>query len=171
MDTDSSEKPRHSPAAHEAGHGIGSEKQLSSGDVKKRTHEVRQTLESAEITETAEAGGETISESAGEDKARGPTGGAIKSYSTDQIEAIRAKLLKALPPQEVMIRDIRKKLNFEEKNLTKKIKRLRKQAHTHAFELTNLVMQLRNIREFFATLAHATYEIIKHLWLKIVHGV
>lgn len=141
------------------------EKPQASKEVKKKASEVLEGAEGAEFSEGK------VSEVAGEDKTFAPQAGGQRTYTADEIEVIRAKLLAALPPQEIMIRQIRRKLYREEKVLTKRMNKLRKKSHTHAFELTLVVAQLRKIREFFQMLAHATYEMIKHLWLKIVHGV
>lgn len=140
-------------------------------EIKQKASEVLGASESVEGQEGVELSEGKVAESASEDKAHAPAAKGGKTYSADEIEAIRAKLLAALPPQEVMIREIRKKLVKEEKVLTKRMKKLQKRAHTHAFQLTIVVAQLRKIREFFSMLAHATYEMVKHLWLKIVHGV
>ncbi|MEK7524732.1 MAG: hypothetical protein AAB588_06945 [Patescibacteria group bacterium] len=129
------------------------------------------SVDSAEGMDGMESGDGRVSESAGEDKGAGPQAGGKRAYSDDEREAIRAKLLAALPPQEVMIKEIRKKLYKEEKVLTKRMKKLQKKSHTQAFQLTIVVAQLRRVSEYFSILAHATYELVKNLWLKIVHGV
>lgn len=149
-----------------------SEKPTAVRDIKKKASEVlksQETAEALEGQEGVESGGK-ISEISAEDKAYAP-GGGIQGYSADQVEAIRAKLLAALPPQEVMIREIRNKLYKKEKVLSKRMKKLQKNSHKSAFQLTVVVSQIRKIREYFSMLAHATYEMVKHLWLKIVHGV
>lgn len=141
-------------------------------EVKKTAEKVlrAETAEAYEGQEGAEFSEGKVSESASEDKTHAPQTGA-SSYSVDQIEAIRAKLLAALPPQEIMIKQIKKTLHRREKILTERMKKLQKKSHLHAFHLNIIVAQLRRIREYFSMLAHATYELIKHLWLKIVHGV
>lgn len=142
-------------------------------DVKQKAADILRSdsADSAEGISGAESGDGRVSESAGEDKAAGPQAGGKRAYSDDEREAIRAKLLAALPPQEVMIKEIRKKLYKEEKVLTKRMKKLQKKSHTQAFQLTIVVAQLRRVSEYFSILAHATYELVKNLWLKIVHGV
>lgn len=137
----------------------------------KKALDVIQDVEGVESQAGVEFVEGKVGEVAGEDKAHFPAGGSPKTYSADEIEAIRAKLLAALPPQEVMIKQIRHTLNRREKILTKRMKKLQKRSHLHAFELNIVVAQLRKVREYFSVLAHATYELIKHLWLKIVHGV
>jgi len=150
-----------------------SEKPKADAEVKLKTAEVLQTetVEGAESQEGVEAGLGKVSENATEDKAHAPAAGGAKGYSADEIEAIRAKLLAALPPQDVMIKQIRNKLYKQEKVLNKRMKKLQKKSHIQAFELNIVVAQLRKVSEYFSSLAHATYELIKHLWLKIVHGV
>lgn len=142
-------------------------------EIKKKAADVVKTesAEAAETQEGVEFSEGKVSESASEDKSRASQAGGKRSYTADEIEAIRAKLLAALPSQEVMLKQIKRTLYSEEKTLVKKMKRARKKAHKHAFELTIIVAQLRKIREYFSILAHATYEMVKNLWLKIVHGV
>lgn len=149
------------------------ERTKKDSEVARATSEVIQTdgIDANEGQEGVEAGLGRVSEGASEDKNKAAQGGAKRVYSNDEIEAIRAKLLAALPPQEVMIREIRKKLYNQEKILTKRMKSLQKHSHTQAFHLTIVISQIRKVREYFSILAHATYEMIKHLWLKIVHGV
>lgn len=153
----------------------GPEKLRAAKEVKKKTADVLQSKDSAESLEGqegAEAVDGKISESASETKTQAAQAfGAKKNYTADEIEAIRAKLLAAIPTQEEMVRQIRKKLDREEKRLAREMKKLQRKPHLHAFELTIVVAQLRAVREYFFRLAHATYEMIKHLWLKIVHGV
>lgn len=168
MDTKSQEKLRLDGGLESPGRGAEKQKPKESKEVKKKTAEVLQAdgIEDQEGLETGK-----VSEQTSEDKSTAPAASGGKTYSNDEIEAIRARLLKALPPQAVMIRQIRKKLVSDEKVLTKRMNKLRKKAHLHAYEMTKLVMQIRKIKEYFSMLAHATYEMIKHLWLKIVHGV
>lgn len=170
MDTQQ-EKLKITPSHQEAVKPM--EKPAAAGEVKKKAAEVMHSdsVEAVEGQEGVEGLDGKISEVSSEDKAHAPAATGGKSYSADEIEAIRAKLLAALPPQDVMIKQIRKKLYKEEKVLTKRMKKLQKKAHTHAFHLTLVTAQLRKVREYFSMLAHATYEMIKHLWLKIVHGV
>lgn len=174
MDNASREK-LHSQEASQSQKGPESqgEKQLGTKEVKQKTSELlkSQGVDAAEDQEGAEFSEGKVSEVSSEDKAHAAQGGAGKAYSSDEIEAIRAKLLAALPPQEDMIRQIRKKLGQQEKILTKRMKKLQKKPHRNAFHLTVIVSQLRKVREYFSKLAHATYELVKHLWLEIVHGV
>ncbi|MEK7528942.1 MAG: hypothetical protein AAB592_04200, partial [Patescibacteria group bacterium] len=99
------------------------------------------------------------------------TGSGAKTMTSDQIEAIRAKLLKNLPPQAVMVKQIKRKLSMQEKELTKDFKKYSNVGADAAFQLNAVVARLRKLKDYFSILANATFEMIKHLWLKIVHGV
>lgn len=145
-------------------------------EAKEFRKEAAEVVESVEAREGKEAAVEfaegKISETVREDKKKGPAGkGAGGALTADEIEAIRAKLLANLPPQAVMMKQIRKKLMKDEKHLNKEFKQLKRMGHTAAFQLNRVVAQLRKIHEFFSLLAHATFDMVKQLWLKIVHGV
>lgn len=148
------------------------EKSLKDKETGRKASEIlkSENVEAVEGQEGAESMGK-VGEEASEDKRYAPYTGSATGYSADQIEAIRAKLLAALPPQEIMVRQIKKKLFSDQKEITKKMKRARKNADRKAFEFTIFVAQLRKIKEYFSLLAHATFELVKNLWLKIVHGV
>jgi len=149
------------------------EKSLKDKETGRKTAEVlgKEGSEAKEGQAGVELSEGKVGESASEDKRYAPYSGGGTGYSADQIEAIRAKLLAALPPQEVMVRQIKKKLFNDQKEIIKKIRRATKRADRQAFELNIFVAQLRKIREYFSLLAHATFELVKNLWLKIVHGV
>lgn len=149
------------------------EKSVVSKEVEKKASELlsKESVEAKEGQEGAEFVEGKVSEVTAEDKTYEPSASGKKTYTTDEIETIRAKLLAALPPQDVMIKEIKRKLYKEEKELSKRMRKLQGHSHTHAFQLTIVVAQLRKIREYFSMLAHVTYEMVKHLWLKIVHGV
>lgn len=170
---DQRERERLSPRPSTEKQEKGPQKPEHAKNVQKQAQELLHATdsgESAEGQEDMEADGR-VSEGTGEDKSRAPVGGSTAQYTDDQIEAIRAKLLANLPTPEIMIKQIRKKLNKEEKVLTKRMAKLQKKSHLNAYQLTQVVAKLRKIREYFAMLARATFEMIKHLWLKIVHGV
>lgn len=138
--------------------------------------EAAHIVEAVEVQEGKEGAVEfaegKVAEEISEGKKKAPAGGiGGKPLTDDQIESIRAKLLKNLPPQKVMVSQIRSKLRIEEKKLNKEFRRLKKMGSQTAYELTKVVSKLRKIREYFSMLAHATFEIVKQLWLKIVHGV
>lgn len=112
-----------------------------------------------------------VSETVTEQKKKGPAGVWPVTRTADEVEAIRAKLLQNLPSQEMMVHQIKQTLRGQEQSLNKQYKKLKRMGDKAAYQLNIVVAQLRKIREFFSMLANATFEIIKQLWLKIVHGV
>lgn len=141
-------------------------------EVKKGTAEIVTAAETKEGKEGAVEFSEgKVSEQVSEDKKKGPQGAGGASLTTDEIEAIRAKLLANLPPLKEMQRQIAAKLTGEEKKLNKQYRSAKRQGVKAAYQLNNIVARLRKVSEYFALLANATFEVIKQLWLKIVHGV
>lgn len=142
----------------------------------KGSHEVRsqatEVLGDSESTEEAEGDGR-VSENTSEDKSKQSqgTGKSSKNMTDDEKEQLRARLLASPPTPERMQADIRKVLKKQEHVLEGEISSLKKQAHKNAYQLTQVMGQLRVVKDYFNQLAKATYEVLKHLWLKIVHGV
>lgn len=112
-----------------------------------------------------------VSEIATEQRKKAASSGIPVTRTADEVEAIRAKLLQNLPPAEVMVAQIKQSLRRDQKQLQKHFKKAQKIGDKAAFQLNVIVAQLRKIREYFAMLANATFEVLKQLWLKIVHRV
>lgn len=142
-------------------------------DVHNRAHEVLQGNEdSVDASEGAEGDGRVSENEGNASENKSSThGSAAKARTTDEIEAIRARLLKSAPSQETMVKQIKKHLYKEERQLEKELSSLEGKAAKNAYEMANVVAKLRKLKEYFSILAHATFELVKHLWLKIVHGV
>lgn len=142
----------------------------------KGTHEVRsqatEVLGDSESSEEAEGDGR-VSENTSEDKSKQSQGSAktTKAMTDDEKEQLRAKLLASPPTPETMQKEIRRVLMKQEHALEKEKASLERQAHKNAYKLTQVMGQLRVVKDYFNQLARATYEVVKHLWLKIVHGV
>lgn len=133
----------------------------------------------AKIVEGIDEDGETaeglkmgdVSEETTEDKKRASGSGVAATKSDDEIAAIRAKLLANLPTEKVMVRQIKAKLIKDEKRLNKEYSKAMRLGQKAAFRLVQVVAQLRKINDYLAMLANATFDVVKQLWLKIVHGV
>ena len=140
--------------------------------IKGNATEIIGQIESDEDTESsAEFSEGKVSEKVKEDKKQGSAGKGGKIMTQDEIDAIRAKLLSNLPPQTIMMKQIKNKLVKQEKVLYREYRKYKKMGTKAAFQLNIVVAQLRKIKEYFGILANATFDIIKNLWLKIVHGV
>lgn len=79
------------------------------------------------------------------------------------------KHLKPLPPVNKMKSQVRHQLKKEIKGLNKKIKHvMKKSGEFEAHQLNNLMAKLRKLKEILSSLAYATTEMIKELWVKYV---
>lgn len=130
----------------------------------------------AEGADSNEDGGEAmgnVSESNSEDKKTGSQGGAKggKAMTTDEIEQLRAKLLASAPPQTDMVKQIRRVLSDQEHKLEDEFSDLASNPQKDPAKFVEVVSKMRQIRVYFDSMLNATYEYVKHLWLKIVHGI
>lgn len=85
--------------------------------------------------------------------------------------ARRQRLIDSKPKPQVMVKQITRSLENEEKKLKRQARTLRRSAADSAFRLTQVVQRLREIRQLIATLADMAYDILKKLWLRVVHGI
>lgn len=84
----------------------------------------------------------------------------------------KAQLLKELPPEPKMRKEVKFALKNEISNLEKQKNRMISNPLNNNFNQLNIIVQkLRELKHIFATLAQATYEMLKNLWLKYVHGI
>jgi hypothetical protein len=95
------------------------------------------------------------------------------SASKKEIEALRAQLLKNLPTEQMM----RKQVETEIRN---EIKYLRKRAmgmisprygNMSYFEMANLLKKIRELKGLLYSLVKISMERLKTLWLRFVHGI
>lgn len=120
-------------------------------------------LEAGEIIEEAEV----ISGEVSEKERKGKEGYAGKGSAA----GIKAAKRKMMPPPSVprMKIEIKHQLKKEIKQLNKKIKKvIKKKGEFEPYQLNNLIKKLRNLKEVFSSLAYATAEMIKDLWVKYV---
>lgn len=109
---------------------------------------------------------ETASEQKGIGHVQSQTQGAAQQV---QSAAIKAKLLERLPAERVMKREIRGNLNGQINHLMKSAKKAEKR--DDYFELNRIVALIRSLKDSLSDLMYATYEMIKNLWLKVMHGI
>lgn len=161
----------------EAGESKEAPQKSEIGGTKEIQKEAASVVETAgvEAVQGKEAGVELsegkVGEQVSELKKKGPAGAWPATKTADEIETIRARLLQNLPSHEIMMHQIKQTLRRQEKDLQKQYKKVRRMGDKAAYKLNIVVAQLRKIREFLSVLANATFEMIKNLWLKIVHGV
>lgn len=85
---------------------------------------------------------------------------------------IKANLLRNIPSEEVMKKQVEKEIKKEIKYLHKKaIKMLGHPSGMSYFEMSNLVKKIRELKGILAAMAKAALDSLKTLWLRFVHGV
>lgn len=125
-----------------------------------------------ESSETNDKVSEVLSK--GKDLAAG--GGGKKVYSSaskKEIEALRAQLLKNLPSERVMKRQVEAEIKKEIKYLRGRALSLIRAPYNNMsfFEMSNLVRKIRELRGILYTLIKISFERLKTLWLRFVHGI
>lgn len=93
----------------------------------------------------------------------------VKSYDPAQI---RANLLKNIPSEKVMKRQIESEVKKEIDYLHKKAMKLfALPSGMSFFEMSNLMKKIRELKGVLLMLAKASLDALKTLWLRFVHGV
>lgn len=114
-----------------------------------------------------------VAETLGEDQKK--MGDSVKGGSAPAAidpAAIRAQILKSMPTEDVMRKQVSHEIKKEIKYLHKKaMKMMRSPAEISYFEMSNLMRKLRELRGLLSALLKASLENIKTLWLRFVHGV
>ncbi len=172
--TDSREQIDHQSTAPKAADTQESGPKITGNEKVKQGAE--SVLSATEGADSNEDGGEAmgnVSESTSEDKKTGSQGGATggKAMTTDEVEQLRAKLLANAPAQTDMVRQIRKVLSDKEHKLEREFSSLASNPQKNPAKFVEVVSKIRQIRVYFDSMLNATYEYVKHLWLKIVHGI
>ena len=102
---------------------------------------------------------------------KGVAAGSQKSQAITP-EQIRTNLLKNIPTENEMKKNIEKEIHREIKYLRKKaMKMLRNPSAVSYFEMNNLMKKIRELKGILSTLIKASIEALKTLWLRFVHGV
>ncbi len=143
-------------------------------DVKKGAESVLGSAESGETSEDGVEGGDgKVSESTSEDKSKQgqSSGGKGKAMTNDEKEQQKAKLLANPPLEREMIRQISKVLDKQKHKLEDEADSLLSSPQKNPSRLVEVIGKIRAINQHFESMVGATYEFLKHLWLKIVHGL
>lgn len=130
-------------------------------------------VEAIGMGETVETTGKVseVLEKGHEQKIAGGVGAKAKFAVYDPAQ-IRANLLKNVPSEKVMKRQIEREIEKEIKYLHKKAtKMLRFSGNMSYFEMSNLMKKIRELKGILMHLVKATLDILKTLWLRFVHGV
>ncbi len=89
------------------------------------------------------------------------------------LNAIKTELLKTVPKSESVLRKtIERKIQKEINSLHKEAMKMVNSANkANYFEMTNIVRKIRELKGILAQLAKMTYENLKVLWLRYIHGI
>lgn len=120
---------------------------------------------------------EVVSESVAENNERpseqssGGNSDSTSSTRAQQVQQRRQQLINSKPTKSKMVSDIRKTVSSQLRELEIKEAKAKRNAVKAAKELNEVVTQIRGLRRILRSLAHATYEQLKKVWLKIVHDI
>ena len=153
-----------------------SKERLEHENLEKQEHlkEIDETsagIENLGLDESAESIGH-ISEEAS--KGREKKGAAFSGRKRKPIDPqdIRNRLLKVMPTEHKMKKTIQREIEAEIDYLHKKAMRmLRNPQKMNYFEMNNIMKKIRELKGILLTLAKASYESLKSLWLRFVHGI
>ena len=138
-------------------------------DVGRNAFEALSDAESAESAETSGKVSETLGDVSDSD-----LGGALSGGTGVAIDPakIRDQLLKNMPKEAVMRKQIEHEIKKEINYLHKKaMKMLRSPGEINYFEMSNMMKKIRELRGILMTLLRASVDTMKTLWLRYVHGV
>lgn len=162
--------------ASEKSHGV--ERKEKADDIKKAeaAADVRidgsNILEAVGLDDRAETTGDVAeSEASGKDK-KGAGAGARHVVTAEEIAKKREELLKNLPTKAQLKKDVEKVVEAEIKKLHKKVVvMMRSPSNEDFYEMTNLVQRIRELKGLLFSLMKISFDNLKVLWLKVVHGI
>ena len=99
-------------------------------------------------------------------------GGAQKVAAKIDPATIKANLLKNLPAEDVMKKQIEVEIRKEIDYLHKKaMKMFRSPGSVNYFEMNNVMKKIRELKGLLMQLVRASFDGLKTLWLRFVHGI
>ncbi len=145
------------------------ESSKESKDVSALTESVSGSID-LDVEGAVEAG--EISESNKSRASQNMTGVKGDGDDVSDVDKIKLELLKKMPSEKEMIKQIEVGIKKEIAALHKKsIKLVNMKDDASYFEFTNVVRKLRSLRTVLNGLLKNSFEGIKELWLRFVHGV
>jgi hypothetical protein len=140
-------------------------------EIKEATAGKEAIAEAVDFDESVETTGRVseVIKDQSEQKGGSATGSGVAPIDP---EAIKAKLLKGIPTEKEMRKQIEGEIKKEIKYLHKKaIKLMAVPNGMSFFEMTNLMKKIRELKGLLIQLIKASLENLKTLWLRFVHGV
>lgn len=173
-DINTNKAPEKNSPAERAEIGRSFEDKSASENLVKSAETASKVEAMGNLAEGMESVDGKIAETLGEDRNKtgdNKAGGFVYRQKVDPA-AIRAQLLQNLPDQKVMMMQVSKEIHKEIKYLHKKaMKMMRTPGEVNYFEMSNLMKKLRELKGILAELFKASFETLKTLWLRFVHGL
>lgn len=141
-----------------------------------KDHAVKAAVDTIAGVEGVEDGVESIghvAEGLGEGKEQKGGGMAASGQTGAQsVQDIREQLLKNLPSEKEMRKQIEKEIKKEIGYLhNKAMKMVKKPGEMNYFEMNNLMRKIRELKGLLLMLVKSSVEGLKSLWLRYVHGI
>jgi len=130
-----------------------------------------ESAESAEGVEVMNGPAEKARRGPGEQGGSGmPAGKGDDGQQGDDGESAFVKQLKASKPaKNMMVKQVRSELHKKIKVLMKDAQKHKSQGDFHAY--SNSIAEIRENQSILARMAKLTYEALKNVWMKVMHGV
>lgn len=97
-------------------------------------------------------------------------GGTHKTHKLTPAQ-MRERLLANLPTEKHMKEEISVEIEKEVEELKSKAKSMKFFGPANYFEMNNVMAKIHELNDILASLVTATFEMIKSLWLRFVHGI
>ena len=144
-----------------------------------KLYDVKNNMDSSTVTEVIDTGesvetNDKIEEVLTDTKDVKGDGFSTKHSSKKEIDELKKKLLKDLPPENVMRTQVEREIKSEIAYLRKRALKLIRPPYKRNmsyFEMTNLLKKIRDLKGVLFSLVKITTEGLKALWLRFVHGI
>lgn len=177
MDNSASKAPETPVAAHEALRPARNEsapKQEVSKEIREAADLGVAAVETIGLDESAETTGRVaeVLSNVKEDSAGAATGSKTSTKQVYDAAGLKNRLLNALPSEKVMLKQVEREIKKEIDYLHKKaMKMMASPGKVSYFEMQNLLKKIRELTGILKDLVKASYDGLKTLWLRYVHGV
>ncbi len=130
-------------------------------------------VETIEGEVEGEGTGEISEKKEGIGEHRQATGGKFQQFSKqltdEEAEELKKRLLEKPPTPRQMVQEIRTHIRQEVRHFEKEAKRAQRKGKFK--EMADSVRRIRELKRILSDLFTMTAEMVKNLWLKVVHGI
>jgi hypothetical protein len=142
-----------------------------SSEVKDAIKSAGGSVDAIGLNESVETTGHVSEKLSDQTSEQGGSSGAVFKKTVDP-DLIKESLLRELPTEESMRRQIESEIKKEITYLHKKaLKMVASPGSLSFFEMSNLVRKIRELKGILLSLAKVSLDSLKTLWLRFVHGI